>query len=709
VFNLRGKTPCRSPEENGAEGAQSGAGKPDKSTAHVRPSYPVKAPEGRVTRRAEPALPHRRMPGTDKQVSNGNIPVQPAAASDTVTDLTDKPTATPPPAAPAPAPAPAAQARTISTPAAPRQRTPEEIAAAKEAAILAARQAARQAPKVDEIATRPTERTTRESIQARQSIPITEKVGPKSSDSGPLKPFSRGVKASEAPTMPPHRVAPSSPVQHIPKPPAQTQPAKPMTVPKSDAFAPARPAIPTVSMTPPGEETELRGNVAPVRAPATSSGPISPLEETQDMDPAEVERPPLINGEESPRISFGQAALNLKLVTAAQIQECVNIQRMQMTKGQRVTLLGQILLERGYLDKAGIDRVKSYQQVFQFGNKIPGYQIVEKLGQGAMGAVFKAKQLRMERFVAIKVLQPELAANPTIKARFLQEARASARLNHPNVIVGIDAGEVGGLSYFAMEYVEGKTLHQLVKERGPMDERQALEVIVQVSKALEHAEKHSLVHRDIKPDNIMVTRERVAKLLDLGLAKMRVEGDVGQSKGMAVGTPNYISPEQAMGRSDIDTRADIYSLGVTLFFVLTGRVPFEGPPEVVMYRHIHEPPPHPKNFRPDLSDSVCTLMFTMMAKRPEDRPASAGQVVSDIEHLLRTGKLPGLFDSGAPAAPLRVNKSGGALVVKKRLPNLHGYGMPGAHTNLPPSPPPSDDANAPRLPRKRRKHFGSGW
>ena len=144
------------------------------------------------------------------------------------------------------------------------------------------------------------------------------------------------------------------------------------------------------------------------------------------------------------------------------------------------------------------------------------------------------------------------------------------------MIVGIDAGEIAGLSYFAMEYVEGKTLQRLVKERGPMDERQALEIIIQVAKALEHAEKHSLVHRDIKPDNIMVTRERVAKLLDLGLAKMRVEGDVGQAKGMAVGTPNYISPEQAMGRSDIDTRADIYSLGVTLFYVLTGRVPFEG-------------------------------------------------------------------------------------------------------------------------------------
>jgi serine/threonine-protein kinase len=312
-------------------------------------------------------------------------------------------------------------------------------------------------------------------------------------------------------------------------------------------------------------------------------------------------------------------------------------------------------------------------------------------------------------------LQPELAANVTIKQRFLQEARASARLNHPNVIVGIDAGEIAGLSYFAMEYVEGKTMQQLVKERGPMDERQALEVIVQVAKALEHAEKHSLVHRDIKPDNIMVTRERVAKLLDLGLAKMRVEGDIGAAKGMAVGTPNYISPEQAMGRSDIDTRADIYSLGVTLFFVLTGRVPFEGPPEVVMYRHIHEPPPHPKNFRPDLSESVSTLIFTMMAKRPEDRPASAGQVVSDMEHLLRTGKLPGLFDGGASSAPLRVNKSGsGSLVAKqKRMPNLHGYGMPGQNTPPPPSQPQPqpgyEDPNSPILPRKRRKRFGSGW
>jgi eukaryotic-like serine/threonine-protein kinase len=432
------------------------------------------------------------------------------------------------------------------------------------------------------------------------------------------------------------------------------------------------------------------------------------LAETQDMDPAEVEKPPENAGNEA-RVSFGQAAVNLKLVTPAQIQECVNVQRALLAKGQRVPLLGQILLQRGFLDKTGVDKIKSYQQMYQISDKIPGYKLMEKLGQGAMGTVYKAKQVRMERWVAIKVLQPELAANMTIKQRFLQEARASARLNHPNVITGIDAGEVEGLCYFAMEYVEGKTLQQLVKERGAMDERQALDAILQVAKALEHAEKLSLVHRDVKPDNIMITRDRQVKLLDLGLAKVRSGEDVGSTKGMAVGTPNYISPEQAMGRQDIDTRSDIYSLGVTLYFTLTSRVPFEGPPEVVMYRHIHEPPPHPKNFRPDLQETTATLIYSMMAKRPEDRPASAGQLVSDIEHLMRTGKLPGFFDGPAPAGGLKVKRDGAAIVSNKRAPRLHGYGVPNAAPPTSPPAPPGEPGAPTRLPRKRKKRFGGSW
>jgi serine/threonine protein kinase len=482
--------------------------------------------------------------------------------------------------------------------------------------------------------------------------------------------------------------------------------------PASDSGSGRRPVpIGENTEVPVGENTEMARPVG-LKSPEemqyrTQQNPS--LAETQDMDPAEVEKPPENAGNEA-RVSFGQAAVNLKLVTPAQIQECVNVQRALLAKGQRVPLLGQILVQRGHLDKVGVERIKSYQQMYQISDKIPGYKLIEKLGQGAMGTVYKAKQVRMERWVAIKVLQPELAANMTIKQRFLQEARASARLNHPNVITGIDAGEVEGLCYFAMEYVEGKTLQQLVKERGAMDERQALDAILQVAKALEHAEKLSLVHRDVKPDNIMITRDRQVKLLDLGLAKVRSGEDVGSTKGMAVGTPNYISPEQAMGRQDIDTRSDIYSLGVTLYFTLTSRVPFEGPPEVVMYRHIHEPPPHPKNFRPDLQETTATLIYSMMAKRPEDRPASAGQLVSDIEHLVRTGKLPGFFDSPAPAGGLKVKRDSNVIVNSKRAPRLKGYGAP--NTAPPPTSPPAaqgEPGGATRLPRKRKKRFGGSW
>lgn len=448
------------------------------------------------------------------------------------------------------------------------------------------------------------------------------------------------------------------------------------------------------------------------------------LTETQDMDPIEVEQPPPDSG--GARISFGQAAVNLKLVTPPQIQESVNVQRAMLAKGQRVPLLGQILVKRGFLDRDGVEKIKNYQQMYQMADKIPGYKLHSRLGQGAMGTVYKARQIRMERWVAIKILQPELAANPIIKERFLAESRASARLNHPNVITGIDAGEITGLCFFAMEYVEGKTLRELVKERGPMDQRQALEITLQLAKALEHAEKHSLVHRDVKPDNAMVTRDRQVKLLDLGLAKLRAEADPGMAKGMAVGTPNYISPEQAMGRQDIDSRSDIYSLGVTLYFILTGRVPFEGPPEVVMYRHIHEPPPHPKNFRPDVTDPVVTLIFNMMAKRPQDRPASAAQLVSDIEHLLRTGSLPGMFQGTGPQEKLRVKKDSRQIVPSRRMPKLKGYGMPNQQAQQPQQRPagqpqqrpsghppqgqPPQGPGGPTIPRKRRKKLGgSGW
>ncbi|MBK9973922.1 MAG: protein kinase [Planctomycetes bacterium] len=664
-----------------APGGNASAGGPAKRGDTVR-VYPVKKPESRITRRPLPTSTERRMPGTDKQAQDGQ-PAQAAAQA-------AKPESAPQPAPPVrrSAPSIASLQKPAASPPPPEQRSHGLPTIALGNAPAA--QPARPAPVVPP-ASRPP------SAPALARPPVQQPVAQQ--------------PVAQKPPATPARISPLPPRQAgAPVPSERIDPKVAASIQAARKSAPAMAAFrPPVDAA--GEATELGAHKA-VRDETVrieyraETNPA--LTETQDMDPAEVEPPPAV-GESSARISFGQAAVMLKLVTPPQIQECVNVQRALLQKGQRVPLLGQILLQRGYLDKAGVDRIKSYQQMYQISDKIPGYKLMEKLGQGAMGTVYKARQLRMERWVAIKVLQPELAANPVVKGRFLQEARASARLNHPNVITGIDAGETDGLCYFAMEYVEGKTLQQLVKERGAMDERQALEAIAQVGRALEHAEKHSLVHRDVKPDNIMVTRDRQVKLLDLGLAKVRAAEDTGSSKGMAVGTPNYISPEQAMGRQDIDTRSDIYSLGVTLFFALTARVPFEGPPEVVMYRHIHEPPPHPKNFRPDVSDATATLIFNMMAKRIEDRPASANQLVSDIEHLLRTGRLPGLFDSPPPPGGLKVNKDSRQIVKSGRLPNLKGYGMPTPQppTQQAPQQPAQDDAL--RMPRKRKKRFDGGW
>ncbi|MBX3474973.1 MAG: serine/threonine protein kinase [Planctomycetes bacterium] len=657
--------------DNAASGGNAGGGSQPPRV------YPFKKPEARVTRRAVAPQADRKLPGTDKQTQDGSPapgavspPVRRSAPS--IPSLA-RPAQSPPPPEnrshgipTVSLDAPPAAAKPVAPPAAAKPVAPPAAAPARPAAAAAPRP-------VSAPAAQPQAKPVSAPAAKVSPLPRREIGGP----------------------------VPADKIDHNAA--AKAQAAR--------ASAPSMGGIGEITETT-GEVTEV-GKTGAVRDDTVRmeyrTQPSPALTETQDMDPAEVEPPPPV-GDSTARVSFGQAAVMLKLVTPPQIQECVNVQRALLQKGQRVPLLGQILLQRGYLDKAGVERIKSYQQMYQISDKIPGYKLMEKLGQGAMGTVYKAKQVRMERWVAIKVLQPELAANPTIKGRFLQEARASARLNHPNVITGIDAGEVNGLCYFAMEYVEGKTLQQLVKERGAMDERQALEAIVQVGKALEHAEKHSLVHRDVKPDNIMVTRDRTVKLLDLGLAKVRAAEDTGSAKGMAVGTPNYISPEQAMGRQDIDTRSDIYSLGVTLYFALTARVPFEGPPEVVMYRHIHEPPPHPRNFRPDVGDATSTLIFNMMAKRPEDRPASANQLVSDIEHLIRTGRLPGLFDGPPPPGGLKVNKDSRQIVKSGRLPNLKGYGMPGAPAaQVNPPAPPAPTADDPRLPRKRKKRFDGSW
>ena len=266
---------------------------------------------------------------------------------------------------------------------------------------------------------------------------------------------------------------------------------------------------------------------------------------------------------------------------------------------------------------------------------IAGLQLLARVGRGGMGTVYRARQLSVDRIVAVKILRPRLAQNRSFIARFKEEARAAAKLNHPNIVQAIDAGEEDGYYYFAMEFVDGETLHRLMLREGVIEETRVLRMAVDIAHALSHAQLHHIVHRDIKPGNIMISTEGVTKLCDLGLAHCRMEDESASRRGAAVGTPYYISPEQAMGQMDVDTRSDIYSLGATLFRAVVGRPAFNAPtPAEILTQHVKAPLPWPKDHNPELSENICYVVAKMMAKKPEERYQTPDELTEDLERVL---------------------------------------------------------------------------
>lgn len=270
---------------------------------------------------------------------------------------------------------------------------------------------------------------------------------------------------------------------------------------------------------------------------------------------------------------------------------------------------------------------------------IPGYELERWLGEGTMGAVFKGRQISLDRPVAIKVLTPHLAQNDKFLARFQREARAVAKLNHPNVVSGIDVGEAQGYRYFVMEFVEGRTVAELVAHHGKLDPMEAARIVRQVAEALDHAHRNGMVHRDVKPANIIIaSKTGAAKLCDLGLAKEVGEDGSDTLEGRAFGTPLYISPEQARGDRGIDIRSDIYSLGATFFEAVAGRPPFEGTnPPVVMTKHLNEPLPSLAALVPGVPPGVVAVIERMMEKDREDRYQSPEELIADLD-LVLSGK-----------------------------------------------------------------------
>ena len=266
------------------------------------------------------------------------------------------------------------------------------------------------------------------------------------------------------------------------------------------------------------------------------------------------------------------------------------------------------------------------------------YEILEELREGGMGRVFRARHLPLEREVALKVLAERFASDETYRLRFLKEARAVARLNHPNIVQVYDFGRVETTIYLAMELVRGISVGDRLRREGAFSEREALGVVRQACVALGVAHAAGIIHRDVKPDNLILADGGLVKLVDLGLAKSLSDDQNLTQSGVVSGTPHYISPEQIAGSRDIDGRADIYSLGATLFHMVTGRTPFEGSsPMVVVAKHLHDQPDDPRTIVPGLSAGICGAIRTMMA-RDRDQRFPDVQAVDEVLRTIGTGE-----------------------------------------------------------------------
>ncbi|MDZ4864328.1 MAG: serine/threonine-protein kinase [Gemmatimonadota bacterium] len=247
------------------------------------------------------------------------------------------------------------------------------------------------------------------------------------------------------------------------------------------------------------------------------------------------------------------------------------------------------------------------------------YTLERELGRGGMGAVFLARDIKLDRLVAIKVLPPELAVRPELRARFLQETRTAASFSHPNIVPVHGVEESAALLYFVMGYVEGETLTQRVRRQGPLEAAVAVRLLREVAWALSYAHGRGVVHRDIKPDNILLERgSGRALVMDFGISRSAAASGLTQV-GESLGTPHYMSPEQAAGDT-VDGRSDLYSLGVTAYYAVTCTLPFDAPSaQAVMAMHLSQPAPPVANRRPDLPDALTASIDRCLAKAPADR------------------------------------------------------------------------------------------
>lgn len=291
--------------------------------------------------------------------------------------------------------------------------------------------------------------------------------------------------------------------------------------------------------------------------------------------------------------------------------------------------------------------------------RIGPYRVLDLLGAGGMGRVHRALDEALDREVALKTLLPALAADREFVARFTREARSAASLNHPNITQIYATGQEGAIPWFSMELIRGQSLEALERDHGAIEPYEAASYIRQAAMGLRHAAQKGLIHRDIKPSNLMLTTDGVVKITDFGLAKAAQADTRLTATGEVLGSPGYISPEQAQGH-EIDLRSDIYSLGASFYHLVTGRLPFQAPTAVAMIlKHMNEPLKSPRAINADIPFPIASIVQKMMAKRPGERFQDYDALLRDLDRALSetramparaaAGAVPGAVPAGAPA------------------------------------------------------------
>lgn len=342
---------------------------------------------------------------------------------------------------------------------------------------------------------------------------------------------------------------------------------------------------------------------------------------------------------------FGKILIERGLITQGQLDQCLKLQGAEIDVGRARRSLGDLMIELGFLTKSQLDHALGEQRRRLKDLVIGPYHIMDKLGSGGMGAVYRAQVPDTGVEVALKLLPKKLSADPNFLARFHREANLGMELNHPHIVRTIDFGESKGTYYIAMEVVEGGTLDHHLNVSGAIPERTALKITRDLLGALQYAHEKGLIHRDIKPSNILFDREGKSKLSDFGLAKAHEPDPQFMTQGTTVGTPHYMAPEQARGE-ELDIRADLYALGATLYHAVTGQTPFSGSSAAVMHSHLKRELPPPESINPNLTPGCIAIIKKLMAKERKDRYPTPAAALEDVIRQLR-GEHP---LAGVPAA-----------------------------------------------------------